>query len=69
MLLVNIKPINRNIKIFIIAETNEQENKTRVLDYGVNEFVLKPISLETRVEKVNILLAEEAIRVKRAEGP
>lgn len=70
MLIVNIKRINRNIKIFVLAERNEQENKTRVLDYGANEFVIKPISLETMVEKVNILLAEEAIRVKRgAQGP
>jgi DNA-binding response OmpR family regulator len=68
MLIVNIRHIDRNIKIFVLAERNEQENKTRVLDYGANEFVIKPISLETMVEKVNILLAEEALREKRAEG-
>jgi DNA-binding response OmpR family regulator len=55
---VNIKPINRNIKIFVVAERNEEENKTRVLDYCASEFMLKPLSLETMVEKVNTILAE-----------
>jgi hypothetical protein len=64
---VNIKRINRNIKIFVVAERNEEENKTRVLDYCGSEFVLKPLSLETMVEKVNKILAEEVLKGKRAE--
>jgi DNA-binding response OmpR family regulator len=67
MLIVNIKRINRNIKIFVVAERNE-ENKTRVLDYCASKFVLKPLSLERMVEKVNTILAEEALKGKRAKS-
>lgn len=60
MLIVNIKRLNRNIKIFVIAERYLEEVKTRILDYGADEFVLKPISLNSAIEKVNMLLLEGA---------
>lgn len=59
MAILGIKRMNRNIKIFVIAERYLDETKTRVLDYGANEFALKPISLNTVVEKVNMLLLEK----------
>lgn len=61
MLIVNIKKINPKIKILVIAERNEEESKTRVLDYGADEFVLKPLSLESLVNKANALLIEKAV--------
>ena len=35
-----------------------ENNKTRVLDYGADEFAIKPISPTTIVEKVSMLLME-----------
>jgi DNA-binding response OmpR family regulator len=67
MLIVNIKRTNRSIKILVAAERNEEEKKTRVLDYGANEFVLKPLGLETIVQKLNTILAEEDLKGKRAK--
>lgn len=65
MLIVKIKKTSNNsntnrriIKIFVIADRYLEETKTRILDYGADEFVLKPISLTTIVEKVNALLLE-----------
>jgi DNA-binding response OmpR family regulator len=58
MLIVNIKKINPKIKIFVVADRYIEHTKIRVLDYGANEFVLKPISLNSIVEKVNMLLLE-----------
>ena len=60
MLIVNIKKLSQNIKIFVVAERYLDEVKTRVLDYGANEFVLKPISTNSIIEKVNSLLLETA---------
>jgi DNA-binding response OmpR family regulator len=58
MMIVNIKKLSKDIKIFVVAERYLDETKTRVLDYGANEFVLKPISIQSIVEKVNTLLLE-----------
>lgn len=45
---------------FVIADRYLEESKTRILDYGADEFVLKPISINSAVEKVNVLLLEGA---------
>lgn len=58
MLIVNIKQLNRNIKILVVAERYLDESKTRVLDYGANEFVLKPVTFDTVVEKAKMLIIE-----------
>jgi DNA-binding response OmpR family regulator len=58
MIIVSIKSLSHKIKIFVIAERYWDETKTRVLDYGASEFVLKPISVNSVVEKVNMLLIE-----------
>lgn len=62
MLIVNIKKINPAIKIFALAE-NENE-KTRVLDYGADEFAIKPISPTTVVEKITMLLMKKPAEAK-----
>lgn len=54
MLIVNIRKSSLEIKIFALAEN--ENNKTRVLDYGADEFAIKPISPTTIVEKVSMLL-------------
>ena len=57
MLIVNIKNLNSSIKVFAIAD--DENNKTRVLDYGADEFATKPISPTTAVEKSTALLMKK----------
>jgi len=54
MLIANIKKLSLKIKIFALADN--ENNKTRVLDYGADEFAIKPISPTTIVEKTTALL-------------
>jgi DNA-binding response OmpR family regulator len=58
MLIVNIRSMDRKAKIFVLAERFEVQNKTRVLDYGADEFTIKPLSINTLVSKVNMLLLQ-----------
>src|SRR5947209_5734940 len=48
-LIINIKN-NRYTKILVIA--GEESAKTRILDYGADEFSLKPLSSENIADKV-----------------
>ena len=59
MIVLNVKQINNNIKILVIAE--EDSEKTRVLGYGADEFTLKPMSPENVVDKVLMLISREAV--------
>lgn len=59
MLIVNIRKLNLDVKIFALAEN--ENNKTRVLDYGADEFAIKPISPTTVVEKVSMLLMKRPV--------
>lgn len=54
LLIIKVKRINSDIKIMALAE--DETNKTRVLDYGADEFATKPISVETIVDKVSSML-------------
>ena len=58
MLILNAKRINKNVKIFVLADKGLSENKTRIMDYGADEFALKPLSMESLINKVNIQLLE-----------
>ncbi|CAN5598953.1 hypothetical protein BH23THE1_BH23THE1_31710 [soil metagenome] len=59
MLIVNIKKLNLQTKIFALADN--ENNKTRVLDYGADEFAIKPISPTTTLEKLGVLLMKEPV--------
>lgn len=59
MLIVNIRKSNLDVKIFALAEN--ENNKTRVLDYGADEFAIKPISPTTVVEKISMLLMKRPV--------
>lgn len=63
MLIVNIKKINNNIKVLVIAD--EDSDKTRILGYGADEFTLKPMSPENVGDKVLMLLSREAVMENR----
>jgi two-component system cell cycle sensor histidine kinase/response regulator CckA len=54
MVVVNAKRINPDIKI--LAVTDDESEKTRVLDYGADGFTTKPISVETIVDRVSAIL-------------
>ena len=45
------------VKIIVLADKNS--TKTRVLDYGADEFVLKPMSAESMTNKVITLLTKK----------
>jgi len=55
MLIIKVKRINSSIKIMVLAK--DETDKTRVLEYGADEFATKPISAESVVNKVYSLLA------------
>ena len=63
MLVVNIKKINMNTKVLVIAEENSE--KTRILGYGADEFSVKPMSPENVADKVLMLLSREAVMENR----
>jgi DNA-binding response OmpR family regulator len=63
MLIVKIKRINSDIKICVVAE--DESDKTRVLDYGADEFMTKPIGIETVVYKMMMLLTTKYSKVER----
>ena len=59
MLILNARRINRNLKVFVLADRNLSEHKTRIMDYGADEFAVKPLSMESLINKVNIKLLED----------
>ena len=62
-LIINIKKINSNTKVLVIAD--EDSNKTRILGYGANEFGLKPMSPENIADKVLMLMSRETVMENR----
>ena len=63
MFIVNIKKINPNIKVLVIAD--EDSDKMRILGYGADEFSLKPISPENVADKLFMLISRDTIMQKR----
>ena len=60
MLILNVKRMNKNVKVFVLADRNLSEEKTRIMDYGADEFAVKPLSMESLINKVNLTLLEAA---------
>src|ERR671918_3138714 len=60
MLILNVKRTNKNVKVFVLADRNLSEEKTRIMDYGADEFAVKPLSIESLINKVNLTLLEAA---------
>jgi DNA-binding response OmpR family regulator len=60
MLILNVRRMNRNVKVFVLADKGLSENKTRIMDYGADEFAVKPLSMESIINKVNMKLVEAA---------
>ena len=60
MLILNVKRVNKNVKIFVLADKGLSEDKVRIMDYGADEFAVKPLSMEPLINKVNLKLLEAA---------
>ena len=59
ILIINIKKINNNTKVLVIAD--EDSDKTRILGYGADEFGLKPMTPDNIVDKVLMLMSRETV--------
>ena len=60
MLILKAKRLNKNVKVFVLADRGLSEDKARMMDYGADEFATKPISMESLINKVNMKLLEDA---------
>ena len=65
MLIMNIKKMDLNIKILVIGDENS--DKTRILDYGADEFAIKPMSPENTADKILMLLARDKVAENRSQ--
>src|SRR5919112_3337597 len=60
MLILNVRRMNKKVKVFVLADRNLSEEKTRIMDYGADEFAVKPLSMESLINKVSLTLLEAA---------
>ena len=63
ILIINIKKINNNTKVLVIAD--EDSDKTRILGYGADEFGLKPMTPDNIVDKALMLISRDAVMENR----
>lgn len=62
-LIIYIKRGNMETKVLAIGDENS--DKTRILDYGADEFALKPMSPENIADKILMLLARQTVADNR----
>jgi DNA-binding response OmpR family regulator len=60
MLILNVRRMNKNVRVFVLADRGLSEDKTRIMDYGADEFTVKPSSMQSLINKVNLKLLEDA---------
>jgi DNA-binding response OmpR family regulator len=60
MLILNVRRLNKNVKVFVLADKGLSEDKVRMMEYGADEFWTKPISMEPLINKANLNLLEAA---------
>ena len=60
MLIVNIKRMNPNTKIFVIAE-EEVLDKTKMYEYGADEIALMPLSPIDVTDKLLLLISKSKL--------
>ena len=66
MLIRNVKKMDINIKVLVIGDENT--DNTMILDYGADEFTLKPLSPENVADKVLMLLARDKVAENRSRS-
>ena len=47
MLILKLKRMNKNVKVFVLADRGLSEDKTKIMDYGADEFAVKPLTIES----------------------
>ena len=57
MLISKVKQIDFNIKILVVA--NDESAKNLILQYGADDFIIKPVSVGTIFSKASMLLFRE----------
>ena len=67
MLIVNIKRINPDAKIFVIAE-KEEVDKTKMYEYGADEVALLPLSPTDISDKLLLLISKGKKLLGRQNG-
>jgi DNA-binding response OmpR family regulator len=60
MLIIKVKRMNQKVKLLVLADRGLSEEKTRIMDYGADEFAVKPLSIESLINKVHANLLEHA---------
>ncbi len=63
MLIANIKKMNMNTKVLVIAD--DDSDKTRILSYGADEFDIKPRNPDDIADQVLHLLSQHAVKKNR----
>jgi DNA-binding response OmpR family regulator len=63
MLITRIKKINKNTKVFVIA--NNDLDKKEILSYGADEFSTKPTSPENIADQLFITLSRDVVTENR----
>jgi two-component system response regulator ArlR len=63
MLISKIKQIDLNIKILVVA--NDDSARNIILEYGADDFLIKPVSVDTILSKLSMLLLKIRISKKR----
>lgn len=54
MVVSRIKQLNKETKILVVANNDNPRNI--ILEYGADDFVIKPVSGETLLSKINMLI-------------
>lgn len=54
MVVSRIKQINKDTKILVLANNDNPRNI--ILEYGADDFVIKPVNGETLLSKINMLI-------------
>jgi DNA-binding response OmpR family regulator len=50
-LILKLKRMNKNVKVFVLADRGLSEDKTRMMDYGADEFAVEPLTIESLINK------------------
>lgn len=54
MVISRIKQFNKDIRILVVA--NNDNPKNIILEYGADDFIIKPVGGETLLSKINMLI-------------
>ena len=54
MVVSRIKQLNKDIRILVVANNDNPRNI--ILEYGADDFVIKPVGGETLLSKINMLI-------------